>query len=122
MLRFVSRGLIARQIDLCRAGVEAARKGKNDRRASAADNRSLVASGSRAWRPVIRPPFRDCCTSDDTRPLTISRTLNCIRHGSLLRDFVLCDNSFEPRVTEPSLRLIRISLVPTGTISNMRAI
>jgi hypothetical protein len=31
MLRFVARGLIARQNDLCRAGIEAARKCKNDR-------------------------------------------------------------------------------------------
>jgi len=31
MLRFVARGLIARQNDLCRASIEAARKCKNDR-------------------------------------------------------------------------------------------
>jgi hypothetical protein len=31
ILRFVARGLIARQNDLCRAGIEAARKCKNDR-------------------------------------------------------------------------------------------
>jgi hypothetical protein len=31
ILRFVARGLIARQNDLCRAGIEAARNCKNDR-------------------------------------------------------------------------------------------
>jgi hypothetical protein len=31
MLRFVARGLIARQRDLWRAGIEAARECKNDR-------------------------------------------------------------------------------------------
>jgi hypothetical protein len=31
MLRFVARGLIARQNDFCRAGDEAARECKNDR-------------------------------------------------------------------------------------------
>jgi hypothetical protein len=31
MPRFVARGLIARQNDLCRAGIEAAHKYKNDR-------------------------------------------------------------------------------------------
>jgi len=31
MLRFVARGLIARQNDLYRVGIEAARKCKNDR-------------------------------------------------------------------------------------------